>query len=226
MALFAGDWSNWQHVEQRGFMSRKTYHKGNVRDGLIEAAERLLKDEGLAALSLRRVAREVGVAPSAVYNHFRNREALLVAVAADGYHQLEALEQKTYSGTNDPEQQLRSLARAYLHFAARNPDLYRLMFSQELAGHRTDPELGEAGDTSFRLSVEWWYGEGSYDPSKSAIRHPYALTVWSTLHGAAMQMVDGLVTVGKGRGNSINGLADAVISVLIEGLRPGFPKKT
>ena len=151
-------------------MTRKTYHKGNVREGLIVAAERVLQDEGLGALSLRRVAREVGVAPSAVYNHFKNREALLAAVAADGYHQLEALENKVYRGSGNPEQRLRKLARDYLHFAADNPNLYRLMFSPDVVAFRVDPELDRAGDTSFRVAVEWWYGPGSYDSAKSAIR--------------------------------------------------------
>ena len=161
-------------------MKKKTYHKGNVREGLVEAAARLLQEEGLAELSLRRVARDVGVAPSAVYNHFQNREALLAAVAADGYHQLEALESKAYCGSGDPEKRLRALARDYLHFAAQNPNLYRLMFSPDVVAFRVEPELDQAGDTSFRVAVEWWYGPGSYDPAKSVIHYPYALSVWSS----------------------------------------------
>jgi AcrR family transcriptional regulator len=205
-------------------MNKKNYHKGNVREDLVGAAERVLQEEGLAALSLRRVARDVGVAPSAVYNHFKNREALLAAVAADGYHQLEALERKIYLGSGDPESRLRTLARRYLHFAAEHPNLYRLMFSQDVVAYRIHPELDEAGDTSFEVSVEWWYGEGSYDANRSAIHYPYALAIWSMVHGAAMQMIDGLVTVSARKGESIDDLADAVIGALIDGVRPGLPK--
>jgi AcrR family transcriptional regulator len=207
-------------------MSRQGYHKGNVREGLIEAAERILHDEGLAALSLRRVAREVGVAPSAVYNHFRNREALLVAVAADGYHRIEMLERKAFSGKGAAEQKLRKLARAYLHFAASNPELYRLMYSPDVVDNRADPELGEAGDSSFRLSVEWWYGPGSFDPARSAIHYPHALAVWSTMHGAALQIIDGLVTVGRGKSISIDRMAELLTDALLDGVRPDLPKNT
>ena len=158
-------------------MTKTSYHKGNVRESLIEAAEELLHTEGLPALSLRRVAREVGVAPSAVYNHFKNREALLVAVAADGYRQVAAMELAAYAESKDSAEVLKGLARQYLRFAAENPNLYRLMFSQDVVGYRADPELDEAGDSSFGLTVDWWYGEGAYNPSKSAVEYPYAMSV-------------------------------------------------
>jgi AcrR family transcriptional regulator len=208
-------------------MSRKSYHKGNVREGLIEAAEIVLQEEGLAALSLRRLAREIGVAPSAVYNHFSSREELLAAVAADGYRRMEALEKKFYGrGGEEPEKRLRLLVREYLRFAAEHPNLYRLMFSPDVVAYRVHPELNSAGDTSFKVSVEWWYGEGSYDSARSAIRYPYALAVWAMVHGAAMQMIDGLVTVSARRGETINALADVIADTLIDGVRPGLPKNT
>ena len=205
---------------------KKSYHKGNVREGLIQAAEGVLRHEDLGQLSLRRVAREVGVAPSAVYNHFKNREALLVAVAADGYRQLSDLELKRYAEAANPAQALQMLARDYLRFAAANPELYRLMFSPEVARARIDPELNEAGDTSFRLSVDWWYGEGAYDPASSATRYPYALSAWALLHGLALQIIDGLVTLDREQGAEIDALADSAMGVLLEGAAGGLPKKT
>jgi AcrR family transcriptional regulator len=205
---------------------KKNYHKGNVREGLVEAAERVLQDEGLKALSLRRVAREVGVAPSAVYNHFKNLEALLAAVAADGYRQLAALEQAAYTSSAEPGAMLRGLARDYLEFGANNPNLYRLMFSPAVVGYRSDPELGAAGDSSFGLSVDWWCGKGSYDPSVSAVNYPTALSTWALLHGLTLQMIDGLITVGTNQGNSIETLAQSTMDIFIEGAARHFPENT
>lgn len=207
-------------------MKKQNYHKGNVREDLIHTAERILQEEGLAALSVRRVAREVGVVPSAVYNHFENREALLTAVAADGYHQLEMLGKRMSDRRAQPERILRQLARAYLRFAADNPNLYRLMFSAEVVAYRNNPELEMVSDSSFGRLAEWWYGPGTFDPGKSAVEYPYALSVWSILHGAALQMIDGLVAVNPGKPSAINRLADTVIAVLINGLQESLPKNT
>ena len=205
---------------------KKNYHKGNVREGLVEAAELVLHDEGLKALSLRRVAREVGVAPSAVYNHFKNLEALLAAVAADGYRQLATLEDAAYTSAGEPETVLRGLARDYLEFGAKNPNLYRLMFSPAVVGYRSDPELGAAGDSSFGLSVDWWYGKGTYDPARSAVNYPAALSLWGMLHGLTLQMIDGLITVGTNKSNSIDALAQSTMDMYIQGAAGHFPKNT
>jgi AcrR family transcriptional regulator len=193
------------------------YHKGNLRDRLISTAKHLLRDEELNALSLRRMAREVGVAPSAIYNHFSNLDELLAAVAADGYRQLAALEQKVYDNIADPDACLRELTRDYLHFAASNPNLYRLMFSRRVVDYRALPEVGEAGDTSFKLAVEWWYGKDSYDPAKSAIHYPYALAAWSLCHGAAMSMLDGMVTMAEDSDLNVDALATVLMDVFLQG---------
>tara|TARA_R110001599_G_scaffold353465_1_gene593134 strand:- start:51771 stop:52394 length:624 start_codon:yes stop_codon:yes gene_type:complete len=207
-------------------MKTQAYHKGNVREDLVEAAEQILQEEGLAALSVRRVAREIGVVPSAVYNHFENREALLAAVAADGYHHLEKLVGKLEGSTTEPELLLRQMARGYLQFAAENPNLYRLMFSAEMVAIRIHPALEQASDSTFGRLAEWWYGPGSFDPKASAVKYPYALSIWSLMHGAAMQMIDGLVAVDMTRKPAINKLADAVVGVLIGGIREALPKNT
>lgn len=205
--------------------SNDTYHKGNVRERLISVAEHVLQEEGIAALSLRRVAREVGVAPSAVYNHFKNREALLVAVAADGYRQLAALELAAYAGKQQEEAVLKGMARDYMHFAVANPNLYRLMFSPDVVGYRADPELDEAGDSSFGLSVDWWYGDGAYNPDSSALEYPLAMSTWGILHGTAMQMIDGLVTMRRDDSKAIDRLADTVMEIFLQGANKGLSKK-
>ena len=125
-----------------------------------------------------------------------------------------------------PEQVLLKLARAYLQFAAANPNLYRLMFSAEVVAYRRNPELESVSDSSFGRLTEWWYGAGSFDHKKSAVEYPFALSVWAIMHGAALQMIDGLVAVDTRRNTAINKLADTVMTLLIDGLRRGLPKNT
>ncbi|MCB1846686.1 MAG: TetR/AcrR family transcriptional regulator [Halieaceae bacterium] len=205
-------------------MKNPNYHKGNVREDLIEAAEAVLQEEGVGAVSVRRVAREVGVVPSAVYNHFENREALLAAVAADGYRYMERLGDRMARSADQPLKMIRQLAREYLRFAAENPNLYRLMFSADVIAYRVHPELEQAADASFGRLVEWWYGPGSFDPKKSAVEYPYALSLWSMVHGASMQMIDGHVSVNIRSKAAIYKLADTVVGTLIEGI-PGVSRK-
>ena len=99
------------------------------------------------------------------------------------------------------------------------------MFSPGVVAYRSDPEVGEAGDSSFGLNVEWWYGEGAYDPSRSATRYPYALTTWAIMHGLAMQVIDGLVTVDCSDNAAIDAVADSVMGLLVEGVGKGLREK-
>jgi AcrR family transcriptional regulator len=186
----------------------------------VSVALKILHSEGIAELSLRRIARDVGVAPSAVYNHFQNREALLAAVAADGFRQLQQIERRAFHHKADKKDTVYQLASDYLRFAARKPNLYRLMFSPDIKAYRNHPEFERAGDRSFGLWVEWWYGEGSYDPGVSAINYPNALAMWSLLHGAAMQMIDGYITVDMRKNAAVTALSDALITAFLQGPLP------
>ena len=156
------------------------------------------------------------------------RDAVLghSSVAADGYHQMELLGNKMERSVATPEQALYKLARDYLRFAAENPNLYRLMFSAEVVAYRNNPEFERASDSSFGRLTNWWYGQGYFDPKKSAVEYPYALGVWSIMHGAAMQMIDGLVAVDTNKNAAINKLADTIMGVLIEGVSGALPKNT
>ncbi|UXY28453.1 TetR/AcrR family transcriptional regulator [Streptomyces sp. HUAS TT20] len=113
----------------------RPYHHGDLRAALLEAAERTLRDRGAGALSLRELAREIGVSHAAPGRHFKDKQALLDALALAGYERLaEALE-----SADDPalalEPRLCALAKAYVGFAAENAALLELMFTR-----KHDPE--------------------------------------------------------------------------------------
>ena len=67
---------------------KSNYHHGNLREAVLEAAHKLIEVEGFKAITLRRIAREVGVSQNAPYSHFKDKAALLDAVAADGFNGL------------------------------------------------------------------------------------------------------------------------------------------
>lgn len=106
----------------------RSYHHGDLRRALLEAAERLLGREGASALSLRAVAREAGVSSAAPYHHFKDKNELLTAVARLGFDQLGEAMRKASEHLDNPKQRLNAVGVAYVCFARENTALYQLMY--------------------------------------------------------------------------------------------------
>lgn len=159
------------------------YHHGDLRRALVEAALELLAEGGTEAMGLRELARRVGVSAAAPYRHFRDRQALIQAVAAAGFEQFDA----EVCGAKDgvlPEDQFATMAEAYVHFALKNPRLYRLMFSSEL-GKFEDPELRRAADAAYASLAVAAAREDPDAPGEAAI------SAWAFVHGLSMLLLDG-----------------------------------
>src|ERR1700730_12747034 len=124
------------------------YHHGDLRDGLLQAAERVLERDGLAGLTLRAVAREAGVSHAAPTHHFGDLTGLVSELAAIGFRQFNAtMEAARATGTVAQERAM-AAAKAYVGYAPPHPGLYGLMFRTErLVMSR--PSLCEAAHASF-----------------------------------------------------------------------------
>src|SRR5882762_2830830 len=110
-------------------LTNATYHHGDLRAACLRAAMELLEEGGATALSLRAVARRAGVAPSAPYRHYADRDALLSAVAAVGYQDL-AEDLAAAHPAPSTADDLAAVAAAYVQFALRRPALFRVMFGE------------------------------------------------------------------------------------------------
>ncbi|MEM8933179.1 MAG: TetR/AcrR family transcriptional regulator, partial [Acidobacteriota bacterium] len=100
----------------------RSYHHGDLRAALVDAAARLLEDDGATALSLRSVAREAGVSHTAPYRHFRDKHELLEAVAASGFRALEArLDAVVEKHPNDARRQIVEACRGYVSETLARP---------------------------------------------------------------------------------------------------------
>ena len=160
-------------------MTAKPYHHGDLRHALIQGARDHLRHAPAEALSLRQLAREIGVSPNAPYRHFADREALLSAVALEGFRTLvEAL--RAVAGDRPT---VAGLARSYHAFARREPGVFRLMFAPPETAARREVERELFAE--ILAAVE---AEGTGDPD-TALR--LAAGVWITLQGAAVMTVDG-----------------------------------
>lgn len=133
--------------------AKRPYHHGNLRAALLAQAERTLRDSGVDQLSLRELARQVGVSHGAPRRHFSDRQALLDALAQDGFERLGTVLRAALDGAGDDfASRLRATAAAYVHFAVRESALLDLMF----AGKHRDPggALGAAAERTFSIMFE------------------------------------------------------------------------
>src|SRR6266851_2517366 len=111
-------------------MTERPYHHGNLRTALLAEAERTVRERGVQDLSLRELARQVGVSHGAPRRHFADRQALLDALAEAGFSRLgDELRAALDAADDDYETRFRATATAYVRFATRNAALLELMFA-------------------------------------------------------------------------------------------------
>ena len=167
--------------------NRSPYHHGALRPALIAAARALLDEGGPDAVGLREAARRVGVSATATYRHFKDKEALLAALAVEGFHEFDAA---LAAAESDPNP-LSTMGAAYVDFALAKPGMFRLMFSPLLAARRGDEELLAAANAAFATLAR---GVGARaDAPPSAGIPPAAIAAWSLVHGFAHLVLDGVL---------------------------------
>ncbi len=163
--------------------SGRPYHHGELAAALVQAALDLLAEGGTDAVSLRAVARRAGVSAMAPYRHFASKEALLAAVAVEGFHTL----RKALSAADEtaaPGQALIEQAVAYVTFALQNAAMIRLMFDPRHEGPH--PVLDATGETAFAILAR----RVAAETPESADRQAAAFACWSLVHGLAMLLLD------------------------------------
>jgi AcrR family transcriptional regulator len=175
-----------------GVTRRGRYHHGDLRDALVDTAIAVLGERGAGAFSMAEASRRLGVAPSAPYRHFADRDALLAAVAVRAAGLLsERLSRAAASGP--PRQRLAAAAEAYVRFA----DEQRALF-QALAGSGLDkdrhPEIARAAQPVGALFLSAAAEVAGGDQAAAA---RLVAAVVATAHGHATLMLDG--TFGSGR---------------------------
>ncbi|NED77720.1 TetR/AcrR family transcriptional regulator [Streptomyces sp. SID9944] len=160
-----------------------TYHHGDLRAACLRAARELLEEDGSAGLSLRAVARRAGVSATAPYRHYADREALVSAVAAQGYRELAESLATAHSSPSTPDN-LAAVAVAYVRFALDHPALFRVMFAEPC-----DPDNEERAAATAVISE---YVRGIVHRAFPGV-DPDALstTVWALVHGLAFLHLDG-----------------------------------
>lgn len=174
--------------------SKASYHHGDLRDSLVDAAADILREAGTHGLSMRKLADRVGVSRTAPYHHFEDKQQLLCAIAERGFEKQSLVIASTEDASLPFKQRLRNFVQGYLGFALENPQYYDLMFSADIwKADGIDPVFRERAYLSFRQFVERidaWQRQGDLAQDVSALRK--AQITWSTMHGLARLMIDGI----------------------------------
>ncbi|MEN9230753.1 MAG: TetR/AcrR family transcriptional regulator [Thermostichus sp. DG02_5_bins_236] len=180
-------------------VTKNSYHHGDLRQNLIDAAIALISEEGISDLSLRQVARRVGVSHNAPYRHFEDKEALLAAVAEQGFQCLRVTMETAKQGIPiDSFQCLEAIGIAYVNFALAQPFHYRLMFGDYRYNLSKHSALAEAAQQSFMVLVNTIREGQSAGIFRSADPLSMARVAWSLVHGQSMLALDNRLQVKQG----------------------------
>ncbi|MGZ4167677.1 MAG: TetR/AcrR family transcriptional regulator [Solirubrobacteraceae bacterium] len=175
-------------------MTERPYHHGNLRRALLDAAERTVRERGVQELSLRELAREVGVSHGAPRRHFPDRQALLDALAESGFERLGRELRAAVDGAGDEfEERLRATGAAYIRFATEDPALLELMFAGK---HRDNADsLQEAAERAFAVMLELiaqGQAEGRLEPGDP---ERVGFVLFASIQGIASLVTSGMLPV-------------------------------
>jgi len=177
-------------------VSRPTYHHGDLREALLQAAKALIAEAGIENLSLRKLAERAGVSRTAPYHHFSDKNDLLCAIAAQGFRRRHAetlvmFEDRALTARQKFEQYI----FGYVRFAANNPEQYELMFGRSIwKQKKSTQELRDVAYPCFQHQVEMvssWQNCGLLS-GESALRT--SQVIWGAVHGIAKLFIDGIYT--------------------------------
>ena len=201
-------------------MTKPAYHHGDLPLQAQNLALETLRAQGDAAISLRALAKQLGVSAPALYRHFSDRNTMLAELAIGGFEaltaRLRAVDQKT------PRKALIEIGLVYVNFAQEEPNLYRLMFGGRVLPLGVHPRLDAAGKSAFKVlenTVANARQLGYLKPSPVSL---ITAAAWSLVHGLSQLTIDGHLPGAKAEPM----LTEGVLSLLLDGSRSDKNKQS
>lgn len=170
------------------------YHHKDLKNALFRAALKLLDEQGVAAVTIRAVAREVGVSHTAYANHYRDRKDLLTAVAKAQFDYIQSwIDKRLENNSLTPSQRVEIFAQALFDFGIKYPNRYQLLWRGDMVDHEA-PELLESMDQVYdRLCDEIEVAR----PDLPFDRDTVAVSLWSMAHGYIDMRLTGMFEAYK-----------------------------
>lgn len=190
---------------------QSSYHHGDLQASLLATATAMISEQGIEALSLRKLAERIGVSRTAAYHHFKDKNDLLCAIAAQGFTSWQKQAEDIFNNNKLTDQEkYHDFVHFYVQFATQNAAIYKLMFGSTLwkqgkTESENDKGINRADNStssqalidvaypSFQYQVEMtqaWQQKGILPKSQNSLR--LAQVTWATLHGIAQLVIDGI----------------------------------
>lgn len=162
----------------------------DLRQEVLKASLALIEEGGLDRLSMREVARKAGVSHQAPYYYFGDREAILAAVAGEGFEKLgRALVRAAAKDDLEPVESVEAMGRAYVEFALRNPGYFQAMFRADAVPLDRYPDARKREDEAFGKLVEGIDQTFANQPAE--VRRAIGIACWALVHGLATLILEG-----------------------------------
>jgi AcrR family transcriptional regulator len=195
----------------------RPYHHGNLRRALLDEALDTIQAEGVTALTLREIGVRVGVSRTALYRHFADKNALLAAVATEGFRTLRERLVTAWQEGGGGRAALQSMGTAYVRFAVAHPAHYRVMFSGAVDKAAQQPELADEANGAFQALVDSLTALQRDAVVRAEDTVMMAQYVWAVVHGVALLGIDGHLREPGG--------VDELIGYAIERLQTGIDRR-
>ena len=191
------------------------YHHGNLRQALLGEADRIIETDGIDALSVRKLADNVGVSRTALYHHFRDKNALLSAITEAQFSHWGKQLTEVLDDQAPIEEQIKVFAKQYLYGATERPAHYNLMFGKPIwkSGEPSESltEISRATFQNYVILIKRWQDLGAIEAAIPPLQ--LAQVSWGMLHGLARLLIDGVYVDHK----QIEEMSDAVTRLLLNG---------
>ena len=197
--------------------TKETYHHGDLRAKIIEEALSWIAQESIVSLSLRRIARRIGVSHNAPYRHFPDKESLLVAIAEIGFEQLyQALQEALEDSPKSDQKKVEILGVTYINYAVNHQAYYRVMFSDLNIEYQKYPDLKQISEKAFDVLFNAIKAGQKNKAFVAEDSLKLARVCWSLVHGVSMLVIDSqLIALDS---DSILELAQTATNILSKGL--------
>lgn len=178
--------------QEQAFDTQKnleSYHHGNLKNLIVEEGLKLLEEKGSMNISVRELARQIGVSTGAAYRHFKNKNEFMITLAIHGCKSLLVLQMNAIDNEKTPEFNFTKIGRLYLDFAIKNPVLFQLIFG-DITAKSSNPELIDIFDKIYKNLME---------AVASVLRLPsddyrviiFSAQAWSLVHGMSVLILNG-----------------------------------
>ena len=178
-------------------MIKHDYHHGNLKEELVSIAMEVIAKEGVDKLTLKVLADATGTSRSAIYKHFKNKDALIETIIERGFEKFDA-ETSPYlqNDTQSLVDRFYRTGKNYIEFAKNNPNLYRLLFGKKYAYIREEllsiKDEDCSGFAALQKTVEEGQKQGILKKEES---YKQSIVIWASMHGLSSLVIDGFMDV-------------------------------